>query len=144
MAAFGLLAGFSAGGPHHRPANRRGDSFYHQGCDCHDVVPFDGRNRAGYLAHAERVVAQQSGVKELRRLRMRWMGHRIGADVCIAVDPYLTTVDSHHIAEHLRHDLFHEVPYLAEVTVVDSWSEEPSAHHELTHHHDPVPQPVLA
>ena len=98
-----------------------------------------------YLARAERVVAQQAGVKELRRLRMRWMGHRIGADVCIAVDPHLTTVDSHHIAEHLRHDLFHEVPYLAEVTVhVDPWSEEPSAHHELTHHHDPVPQPVLA
>ena len=98
-----------------------------------------------YLARAERVVAKQAGVKELRRVRMRWMGHRIGADVCIAVEPYLTTVESHHIAEHLRHDLFHEVPYLAEVTVhVDPWSEEPVAHHELTHDHDPVPQPVLA
>lgn len=96
-----------------------------------------------YLTRAERVVADQPGVKELRRVRMRWMGHRIGADVCIAVDPQLTTAESHHIAEHLRHDLFHDVPYLAEVTVhVDPWSPEPAAHHELTYHHDPVPQPL--
>lgn len=96
-----------------------------------------------YLARGERVVANQPGVKELRRLRMRWMGHRISADVCIAVDPHLTTAESHHIAEHLRHDLFHAVPYLTEVTVhVDPWSPEPAGHHEMTHHHDPVPRPV--
>lgn len=70
-----------------------------------------------YLAEAEQVVAAQPDVKELRRLRMRWMGHRISADVCIAVEPHLTTADSHHIAEHLRHDLFHAVPYLAEAVV---------------------------
>ena len=35
------------------------------------------------------------------------------------------------------------VPYLAEVIVhVDPWSPEPQGHHELTHHHDPVPQPL--
>jgi cation diffusion facilitator family transporter len=97
-----------------------------------------------YLANAEQVVAAQPAVKELRRLRMRWMGHRIYADVCIAVDPHLPTVESHHIAEHLRHDLFHQVPHLAEVVVhVDPWSLEPAGHHELTDHHDPVPQPIL-
>ena len=96
-----------------------------------------------YLADAERVVAAQEGVKELRRLRMRWMGHRIYADLCIAVDPNLSTAESHHIAEHLRHDLFHAVPYLAEAVVhVDPWSPEPQGHHELTYHHDPIPQPV--
>jgi cation diffusion facilitator family transporter len=97
-----------------------------------------------YLANAEQVAVAQPGVKELRRLRMRWMGHRISADVCIAVDPHLTTVDSHHIAEHLRHDLFHAVPYLGEVNVhVDPWSPDPAGHHEMTHHHEPVPQPIL-
>jgi cation diffusion facilitator family transporter len=98
-----------------------------------------------FLEMAERVVAAQPGVVELRRLRMRWMGHRISADICIAVDPHLTTVESHYIAEHLRHDLFHEVPYLAEATVhVDPWSPTPDDHHEMTHHHDPVPQPLPA
>jgi cation diffusion facilitator family transporter len=96
-----------------------------------------------YLAQAEQIIAGQPNVKELRRLRMRWMGHRLGADVCIAVDPHLTTVESHHIAEHLRHDLFHHVPYLADVTVhVDPWSPEPEGHHELTQHLDPAPQPL--
>lgn len=94
-----------------------------------------------YLTQAEQVVASQPGIKELRRLRMRWIGHRISADICIAVDPHLTTVESHHVAEHLRHDLFHNVPYLAEVTVhVDPWAPEPATHHELTYHHDPAPQ----
>ena len=80
-----------------------------------------------HLADAERVVAAQEGVKQLRRLRMRWMGHRIYADLCIAVDPDLSTAESHHIAEHLRHDLFHAVPYLAEAVVhVDPWSPEPA------------------
>ncbi|MFN8467145.1 MAG: cation diffusion facilitator family transporter [Caldilineaceae bacterium] len=98
-----------------------------------------------YLAEAEEVISAQENVKELRRLRMRWLGHRIAADVCIAVDPELTTAESHHIAEHLRHDLFHTVPYLADVTVhVDPWTPEPDKHHELTMHHDPVPQPVAA
>lgn len=98
-----------------------------------------------YLAQAEEIIRKQPRVKELRRLRMRWTGHRISADVCIAVEPHLTTVESHHIAEHLRHDLFHEVPYLADVTVhVDPWSPDPATHHEMTHHHEPVPQPILA
>jgi cation diffusion facilitator family transporter len=90
-----------------------------------------------YLAEAEKVVARQEGVKELRRLRMRWMGHRISADVIIAVDPHLTTAESHQIAEHLRHDLYHAVPYLGDVTVhVDPWAPEPAQHHELTLHHE--------
>ena len=63
----------------------------------------------------------------------------------LSVDPHLTTVESHHVAEHLRHDLFQAAPYLAEATVhVDPWSPEPDGHHEMTHHHDPVPQPLLA
>jgi cation diffusion facilitator family transporter len=98
-----------------------------------------------YVTGAEAVVAEQPGVKSLRRLRMRWLGHHIHAEVYITVDPHLTTAESHHIAEHLRHDLFHSVPYLAEVTVhVDPWSAEPDTHHQLTAHHEPLPAPVLS
>lgn len=31
-----------------------------------------------------------------------------------SVEPHLTTVESYHVAEHLRHDLFHAAPYPAE------------------------------
>lgn len=96
-----------------------------------------------YMDLAEEAVRQQPGIRELRRLRMRWMGHRIHAEAYIAVDPHLTTEESHHIAEHLRHDLFHQVPYLAEAVVhVDPWAPERERHHELTTHHERVPEPV--
>jgi cation diffusion facilitator family transporter len=95
------------------------------------------------LTAAEQVVRGQDAVKELRRLRMRWMGHRLFAEVHIAVEPSLTTVQSHHIAERLRHDLFHQIPNLAEVVVhVDPWAEQLETVHQLTVHHEPVPRPV--
>ena len=95
------------------------------------------------LAKAEKAVQHQAAVKELRRLRMRWMGHRLYAEVHIAVEPLLTTVQSHHIAEKLRHDLFHQIPNLAEVVVhVDPWAEQLETVHSLTLHHEPIPEPI--
>lgn len=96
------------------------------------------------LAKAEQVVQQQVTVTELRRLRMRWMGHRLHAEVHIAVEPLLTTVQSHHIAEQLRHDLFHQIPNLAEVVVhVEPWAEQLETVHQLTIHHEPIPRPIV-
>jgi divalent metal cation (Fe/Co/Zn/Cd) transporter len=95
------------------------------------------------MAQAEGVLARQTGVKEARRLRMRWVGHRLHAEVYIAVDPHLTTAEGHQIAEQLRHDLFHEIPSLAEVVVhVDPWLDSRDAGHELTLHHESVPRPL--
>ena len=95
------------------------------------------------LAQAESVVQKQVGVREMRRIRMRWTGHRLCTEVTVAVDPHLTTVQSHQIAEGLRHALFHEVPNLAEVVVhIEPWGEELASLHQLTAHHEPVPQPV--
>jgi cation diffusion facilitator family transporter len=93
-----------------------------------------------YLQSAEEVTSRQTEIKEVRWLRMRWLGHRLHADIGIAVDPQLTTVESHHIAEHLRHDLYHSLPYLSEIMVhVDPWSAQPEEHHQLTaHHEEPV------
>jgi cation diffusion facilitator family transporter len=95
------------------------------------------------LAKAESIIRKQAGVREMRRIRMRWTGHRLCAEVIIAVDPHSTTVQSHQIAERVRHDLFHEVPNLAEVIVhVDPWGKELEEAHRLTVYHEPVPQPV--
>lgn len=96
------------------------------------------------LTKAEKVAQQQATVKELRRLRMRWMGHRLHAEVHIAVEPLLTTVQSHHSAEQLRHDLFHQIPNLAEVVVhVEPWAEQLETIHQLTIHHEPIPKPIV-
>lgn len=80
-----------------------------------------------------------NGVHELRRVRMRWMGNRLHAEVHIAVDATMTTAESHAIAERVRHDLFHNVARLAEVIVhVEPWDE--ADHHQETDHHEAAPQ----
>ena len=90
-----------------------------------------------HLERVEEVIHKQEQVKELRWLRMRWLGHRLHADIGIAVEPQLTTADSHAIAEQLRHDLYHKLPYLSEIMVhVDPWSAQPEEHHHLTAHHE--------
>ena len=95
------------------------------------------------LEQAESIVRKRVEVREMRRIRMRWVGHRLCADVTIAVDPYLTTVQSHHIAEQIRHNLFHEIPNLVEVVLhVEPWGDESETAHQLTAHHEPVSQPL--
>lgn len=94
-----------------------------------------------YIDRAEAIIARHPQVKDLNRLRMRWMGHRLHAEVHLAVDPHLPTVESHRIAEEVRHELFHQFPTLAEAVVhVDPWSKRPEAMHEITLHHEPVPR----
>jgi len=94
------------------------------------------------LAQAESVIRKQAGVREMRSIRMRWTGHRLCAEVTVAIDPHLTTVQCHQIAEGLRHALFHAVPNLAEVVVhIEPWGEELANLHQLTAHHEPVSQP---
>ncbi len=90
---------------------------------------------------AEAVVKAQPGIREFRRLRIRWMGHRLQAEVYIAVDADLTTAEGHEIAESLRYDLFHELPRLSDVVVhIDPWPELPAGHHKKTVEYEPIPQ----
>jgi cation diffusion facilitator family transporter len=95
------------------------------------------------MDQAEAVVESQTEVKSLRRLRMRWMGHRLHAEIFITVDPELTLAESHHIVEHVRHALFHGIRRLSEVVVhVDPHSDVANAFHEETDHHERAPQPI--
>ncbi len=97
------------------------------------------------LDKAEAIIQRQPDVKALRGLRMRWIGHRLHAEVTLAVDPQRTVVEGHAIAEEVRHALFHELSNLSEIIVhVDPWSLEKEVYHELTAHHAPVPQWTIA
>lgn len=93
------------------------------------------------LDAAEAVVGRADAVRALHRIRMRWMGHRLHAEIHIAVDPDLTTRDAHQIAEALRHDLFHEIPHLAEAVVhVDPHTDGDGLDLHPTAHHEGVPR----
>lgn len=94
------------------------------------------------LEQAETAVSRVEAVQEVRRVRMRWMGHRLHAEAIIAVDASMTTAESHDIVEAVRHELFHEVKGLAEVIIhVEPWSADGHKFHSATEHHEREPAP---
>ena len=66
---------------------------------------------------AREVLAGQSGVESVRRVRMRWSGHRLVADAELDIDPRRSLEDAHRIAHEAEHALTHSVPKLSEATI---------------------------
>jgi cation diffusion facilitator family transporter len=67
---------------------------------------------------AESALASMPGIRAVRSVRMRWIGHRLHADVEVDVDPKITLGDARRIAHDAEHELAHEVPKLAHARVV--------------------------
>ncbi len=65
----------------------------------------------------ERVAAGVEGVMEVETVRVRWMGHRLIVSVALVVDCQQSVAEGHHVAEHVRHALFHEVRGLDTIIV---------------------------
>ena len=96
------------------------------------------------IDRAERVISEYVEVIEIRRIRMRWVGHCLHAEIYITVDSKLRTSESHQIAEQVRHSLYHEIPDLTDINVhIDPASSGSETHHELTIGHEPEPRLIL-
>ena len=65
------------------------------------------------VARAERVVGAVGGVQEVTELRMRWLGHRLQAEVRMTVDRDLDVATAHVIAELAERALMEELPLLS-------------------------------
>jgi cation diffusion facilitator family transporter len=63
------------------------------------------------------VLADRPGVRSVRRVRMRWVGHQLEADAELDVDPSLTLADAHRVAHGAEHELAHAIPKLSSVIV---------------------------
>jgi cation diffusion facilitator family transporter len=61
---------------------------------------------------AEAALASRPGVRAVRSVRMRWIGHRLHADAELDIDPGTTLEAAHRIAHDAEHELIHEVPKL--------------------------------
>src|SRR5215468_202050 len=80
--------------------------------------------------------ARLYGVKDVCNVRVRWLGHRLEADLTIVVNADLSTSFSHTIAEAVRHALFHTEPKLSTISVhVDPASSLGADYHAATAHH---------
>jgi cation diffusion facilitator family transporter len=62
---------------------------------------------------AESALAAELGVKGVRSVRMRWIGHRLHADAELDIDPAASLTDAHRIAHDAEHTLTHAVPKLS-------------------------------
>lgn len=71
----------------------------------------------GLIDTACDVLARQDGVRGVRRVRMRWLGHRLVADAELDIDPQQSLADAHRIAHEAEHALIHAVPKLTEATI---------------------------
>lgn len=67
--------------------------------------------------NAVTVLAAQPGVRAVRRVRMRWVGHQLEADAELDVDPALSLADAHSVAHSAEHELAHAIPKIASVIV---------------------------
>src|SRR5262245_9602627 len=90
------------------------------------------------IRHAAAHVPQVKGVAEVRA---RWLGHRLHAELNIAVDPHLTIAQAHAVATEVRHQLLHQFDYLSLVVIhVDPADQSGERHHGITAHaHDGLP-----
>ena len=90
------------------------------------------------IRHAAGHVPQ---VKEVTEVRARWLGHRLHAELNIAVDPQLTIAQAHAVAAEVRHQLLHHLDYLSLVVIhVDPADQSGEAHHHIhAHAHDGLP-----
>ena len=89
----------------------------------------------GEIRHAAN---HTQGVDEVTDVRVRWLGHRLHAEVNLAVSPVLSVVEGHAIAIEVRHQLLHHLPYLSNVTIhVDPRDHSGEEHHGIAEHtHD--------
>jgi len=77
-------------------------------------------------------------VKEITEVRARWLGHRLHAEINIAVDSRLTIAQAHAVAAEVRHQLLHALPHLSLIVVhVDPPEQSGEIHHGIEKHvHD--------
>ncbi|MGW3121984.1 cation diffusion facilitator family transporter [Streptomyces sp. NPDC001107] len=66
---------------------------------------------------AERALREVPGVREVGELRLRWIGHRLRAEVAVVVDGEATVRTAHGIAVEAEHALLHAVPRLTAALV---------------------------
>jgi len=75
------------------------------------------------------------GVHGVTEVRVRWLGHRMHAEVNVSVAPDLSVTKGHDIAMHVQHDLLHDLRYLASATIhIDPRDISGEHHHRPANH----------
>ena len=54
-----------------------------------------------------------NGIEDVNEVRVRWLGHRLHAELNITVDKHLSVEEGHRIANQVRHELLHYFQFLS-------------------------------
>jgi cation diffusion facilitator family transporter len=81
------------------------------------------------------------GVARVTEVRARWLGHRLQAELNVAVASSLPVRRGHEIAKEVRHEMMHHLSYLSSVVIhVDPVEEAGEEFHHIAEHvHDDLP-----
>jgi cation diffusion facilitator family transporter len=81
------------------------------------------------------------GVEKVTDVRARWLGHRLYAEMNVAVAPQLSVEEGHALAKEVRHEAMHHVGYLSNVVIhIDPMQEAGKEFHRIHKHtHDGLP-----
>lgn len=83
----------------------------------------------------QQAAAHVPGVREVTNVRVRWLGHRLHAELNLAVDPALSVAQGHAIAKDAHHELQEHLPYLSSATIhVDPESQSGDKYHYQHEH----------
>jgi cation diffusion facilitator family transporter len=90
------------------------------------------------IAHA---AGHTPGVREVTQVRVRWLGHRLHAELNATVDSDLSVAAGHEVAQALQHELLHHLQYLSGATIhIDPAEASGPDHHRVSaHEHDGLP-----
>jgi cation diffusion facilitator family transporter len=87
------------------------------------------------LEEIKHAVQHTPEVQEVTQVRVRWLGHRLHAELNIAVSPHLSVTQGHAIATEVRHQLLHHLPHLANATIhIDPLDASGEEHHRIEEH----------
>jgi cation diffusion facilitator family transporter len=83
------------------------------------------------LSEVQHAAAHVAGVRDVKEIRARWLGHQLLAEVNIAVDASLTVEQGHQIATGVHRQLMTHLPFLARAVVhVDPVGASGEEHHQ--------------
>jgi len=93
------------------------------------------------LDEIKEAVRPIQGVHDVTEVRVRWLGHRLHAEINISVSPELSVEKGHEIAKEVRHQILHQVRYLNNATIhIDPLNASGEEHHGFGEHaHDNLP-----
>jgi cation diffusion facilitator family transporter len=94
------------------------------------------------LEEIKRAASHVAEVGSVSEVRVRWLGHRMHAELNIAVDENFSVEKGHEIAKSVRHELLHRLRYLSNATIhVDPANASGERHHEIGEHaHGDLPR----